>query len=193
MQYKKINFLILIYLFFNTNIAIAHNSNFVNLIVINTKLQKLFLYNHNSELLKSYIISTSKKGLGQLLGSKKTPRGLHRIVEKLGDNVPHYGIFCKRKFTKKIWPKYIYKTKHHKKDFIVTRILRLEGLEPGINQGKNVNGSNVDSFDRGIYIHGTTMDWKLGNPATIGCIHLSSKDMVDLFNLVKVNSLVMIH
>lgn len=170
------------------------------LISINSNQQKLSVYNPKGVLLKSYTISTSKKGLGQLLGSYKTPVGLHQIVEKIGDNVPHYGIFRHRQFTNRVWQKYFFlkysNQKYllpHKKDFIVTRILRLQGLEPGINYGKNYHGQVVDSLARAIYIHGTTMEWKLGKPTTIGCIHLSSKDIVELFNLVPIGSLVMIY
>lgn len=159
------------------------------LLSINSTKQKLSVYNHNGVLLKSYTISTSKKGLGQLFGSYKTPIGLHQIVEKIGDNVPIYGIFRHRQFTNLVHQN----DKNHKKDFIVTRILRLQGLEPGINYGKNSQGQVVDSLTRGIYIHGTTMEWKLGKPSTIGCIHLSSKDIVELFNLVPVGSLVIIY
>jgi len=162
-----------------------------NILIISSKTQKLYLYDANSVLLKTYIISTSKKGLGQLIGSFKTPIGLHRITEKIGHNVPNYGIFHKRAFTNNIWKKPIFKNAH-RKDFIVTRILRLEGLEPGVNLGKNYRGQIVDSFHRGIYIHGTTMDWKLGTPATKGCVHLTSKDIVELFNLVSVGSIVII-
>lgn len=171
------------------------------LIVINTNNQTLCLYQPNGVLLKSYIVSTSKKGLGELLGSHKTPIGLHKVVEKIGNDVPHYGIFHNRKFTNKIWQKYFLinndpKKKRlalHKKDFIVTRILRLQGLEVGTNKGKNHQGNVVDSLSRGIYIHGTTMEWKLGKPSTIGCIHLSSKDIVELFNLVPIGCLVFIY
>lgn len=158
------------------------------LVRINSTTQKLFLYNPHGLLLKSYTISTSKKGLGQLMGSRKTPIGLHKIVEKIGDNVPNYGIFRNRKFTNIVWKNH----KPHKKDFIVTRILRLKGLEPGINYGRDHCGNNIDSFQRTIYIHGTTMEWKLGTPSTIGCIHLSSKDIIELFNLVPIGTLVLI-
>jgi lipoprotein-anchoring transpeptidase ErfK/SrfK len=162
------------------------------LIIIDTKTQKLSLYNPSGVLLKSYIVSTSKKGLGQLIGSRKTPAGLHKIVEKIGHNVPPYGIFRKRQFTNTVWKKPS-SNKLHKKDFIVTRILRLEGLEPGINYGKNNYGQTVDSFNRGIYIHATTMEWKLGTTSTIGCIHLNSTDMIELFNTIPIDSLVMIY
>lgn len=171
------------------------------LIVINTANQTLCLYQPNGVLLKSYIISTSKKGLGQLLGSYKTPIGLHKVVEKIGHNVPHYGIFRNRQFTNKVWQKDFFVNNDpqkkrlavHKKDFIVTRILRLQGLEIGTNKGKDHQGKVVDSLYRGIYIHGTTMEWKLGKPSTIGCIHLSSQDIVELFNLVPVGCLVFIY
>ena len=170
------------------------------LIVINSEQQTLALYKPNGILLKSYVISTSKRGLGQLLGSYKTPAGLHQIVEKIGDNVPHYGIFRNRQFINKVWQKYFFSHNSnqkylaiHKKDFIVTRIIRLRGLEPGVNHGKNHHGQIVDSLTRGIYIHATTMEWKLGKPTTIGCIHLSSRDVVELFNLVPIGSLVMIY
>ncbi len=160
------------------------------LIIVDSKTQTLHLYDSNRILLKSYKVSTSKRGLGQLIGSLKTPTGLHIITEKIGNNVPNYGIFRKRKFTKAVWKK---NNSHCKKGFIVTRILRLKGLEPGVNCGKNDRGQIIDSFHRGIYIHGTTMEWKLGTPATIGCVHLSSKDIVELFDLVPVGSLVMIY
>ena len=175
--------------YLNNNQYLSVSQNF--LIIINTKTQKLSLYNPTGILLKSYIISTSKKGLGELRGSRKTPRGLHKIVEKIGNNVPNYGIFYKRQFTNNVWKKSF--SNPHKKDFIVTRILRLTGLEPGINSGKNHHNQTVDSFERGIYIHGTTMPWKLGTPSTIGCVHLSSENIVELFNIVPINSLVMIY
>ncbi len=175
--------------YLNNNQYLPVSQNF--LIIINTKTQRLSLYNPTGILLKSYIISTSKKGLGELRGSRKTPRGLHKIVEKIGHNVPNYGIFYKRQFTNNVWKKSF--SNPHKKDFIVTRILRLTGLEPGINSGKNHHNQTVDSFERGIYIHGTTMPWKLGTPSTIGCVHLSSENIVELFNIVPINSLVMIY
>ena len=175
--------------YLNNNQYLPVSQNF--LIIINTKTQKLSLYNPTGILLKSYTISTSKKGLGELRGSRKTPRGLHKIVEKIGNNVPNYGIFYKRQFTNNVWKKSF--SNPHKKDFIVTRILRLTGLEPGINSGKNNHNQTVDSFERGIYIHGTTMPWKLGTPSTIGCVHLSSENIVELFNIVPINSLVMIY
>jgi lipoprotein-anchoring transpeptidase ErfK/SrfK len=161
-----------------------------NVIVVNISKQKLQLFK-KGKLKKSYIISTSKKGAGQQAGSRKTPVGLHKICEKIGENAPQYAIFKGRKFTGGIWPKETPRYMHTK-DYIVTRILRLEGLEPGINKGRNNSGILVDSKDRTIYIHGTTMEWKLGSPSTIGCIHMKSKDVVKLFDEVSVGTLVFI-
>lgn len=159
------------------------------LIVVSTKNQTLNLYSPRGQLLKSYIVSTSKNGLGQKLGSLKTPIGLHKIVEKIGHNVPRYGIFKSRKFTQQIW----HKNYKSRKDFIVTRILRLQGLETGVNRGKNNRQQVVDSFSRGIYIHGTTRENVIGTPVTIGCVHLNNRDIIELFNLVPINTLVYIY
>ena len=45
-----------------------------------------------------------------------------------------------------------------KQDDVTTRILWLSGEEDGINKG-----GNVDSYQRYIYIHGTSEEGRLGN------------------------------
>ena len=60
---------------------------------------------------------------------------------------------------------------------ITTRILWLEGLEPGFNRD-----GNVDSRRRYIYIHGTADQESIGEPASCGCIHLADADLVYLFD-----------
>lgn len=165
-------------------------NNINNLIIINITTQQLQLFNQG-KLQNTYLISTSKKGPGQQLGSSKTPIGLHKVCEKIGAKAPPYAIFKSRQFTGNIWPKHT--PRHlHNKDYIVTRILRLEGLEPGINKGQDKYGTIVDSKTRTIYIHGTTMEWKLGYPSTIGCIHMRNNDIVQLFDSVSVGTLVLI-
>ncbi|HXH54788.1 MAG TPA: L,D-transpeptidase, partial [Gammaproteobacteria bacterium] len=81
----------------------------------------------------------------------------------------------------------------HRKDYISTRILRLEGLQPGLNKGRDKLGRIVDSETRAIYIHGTTMEWKLGAPTGKGCVHMSAADVVKLFESVPTGTLVWIH
>lgn len=161
-----------------------------HLIVIDTKAQTLAVLKDN-RIKHTYTISTSKRGLGQRIDTYKTPQGLHRVNEKIGDGVPHQGIFYRRQFVGEAWkplPRH-----QHLKDFITTRILRLEGLQPGFNKGRDSWGRNVDSEHRAIYIHGTTMEWKLGAPSTKGCVHMSAKDVVHLFNSVPVGTLVWIN
>lgn len=99
-------------------------------------------------VLSSYSISTSKYGAGNRSGSNKTPLGLHQIVSKIGRNAPLHAIFKCRRNTGKIGKI------RDRGDFITTRILRLSGLEKGINKGRG-----IDSFRRYIYIHGTPEEW----------------------------------
>ena len=60
-------------------------------------------------------------------------------------------------------------------DLILSRILRLAGLEPGLNQG-----AGIDSYDRYIYIHGTNHEQHLGTPASHGCIRMANRDIIKL-------------
>jgi lipoprotein-anchoring transpeptidase ErfK/SrfK len=159
-----------------------------HIVVVDTKKQTLSLV-HNDQIKKIYKISTSKKGLGQIANTYQTPQGLHRINEKIGEGIPPYGIFHRRQFVG-TWRK---QPRHaHLKDYISTRILRLEGLQPGFNKGKDRWGRLVDSETRAIYIHGTTMEWKLGAPSGKGCVHMSAKDVIHFFNEVPVGTLVWI-
>jgi lipoprotein-anchoring transpeptidase ErfK/SrfK len=153
-------------------------------IVIQISKQKLSLFKNN-RFIKSYPVSTSKYGIGNYSGSNKTPLGLHRITSKIGRNAPIGAIFNKRRNTGKIFK--VYKKKEKTADLITTRILRLEGLEPGINKGEG-----IDSFKRCIYIHGTSDEGLIGKPASHGCIRMKNRDIVELFDLVKRNTLVKI-
>jgi len=142
----------------------------------------LFLKDKDS-VLSSYPISTSKYGIGNNSGSNKTPLGRHRIVSKLGRNAPLGAIFKRRRNIGKIA-----KTCKNGTDLITTRILRLEGLEKGLNRGKG-----VDSFQRCIYIHGTPEENIIGKPASHGCIRMKNRDIIKLFDSVKRNTLVAIN
>jgi len=161
-----------------------------HLILVDTKKQTLALI-EDEKVKKVYTISTSSRGIGQRVGTYKTPVGLHKINEKIGDGVPHYGIFHKRHYVgAKFKPQ---KKCKHRKDYISTRILRLEGLQPGLNKGRDSWGKIVDTETRAVYIHGTTMEWKLGMPVTKGCVHMSADDVIHLFNEVPPGTLVWIN
>jgi lipoprotein-anchoring transpeptidase ErfK/SrfK len=144
------------------------------IIQIEISKQKLYLIRGNKPI-KIYPVSTSKYGIGSIHGSSKTPLGLHRIASKVGRNARLGTIFKRRRNTGKIA-----RINKDGGDLITTRILRLEGLQKGINKGKG-----VDSFKRCIYIHGTPEEKLIGKPASHGCIRMKNRDMIELFDLVK--------
>ena len=133
------------------------------------------------KLRKRYPCSTSRFGIGQAEGSNKTPLGLHRIAEKIGAGAPAGTVFKARKAIGHVSQPEFADAK------ITTRILWLEGLEPGFNQG-----GNVDSHARYIYIHGTADQASIGKPASCGCIHLTDADIIPLFDLLPSGTLVWI-
>ena len=139
-------------------------------------------------LLRSFPVSTSKYGVGNKTGSNKTPLGKHKIVRRIGDNASLGTIFKCRRNLKRIAR--IFKSKpkiEQEADVITTRILRLRGLELGVNKGEG-----IDSYKRYIYIHGTPQEWLIGKAASHGCIRMRNKDIVDLFNIVPSGCLVLI-
>ncbi len=158
---------------------------FDEVLFISTKNQKLY-HIKNKEIIDEYTISTSKYGVGNKNGSNKTPLGLHMIKEKHGDNVPINGKLIGRIFYDQI--AFIYKDNTiSKTDDITSRILWLDGMEKGKNQG-----GIIDSYNRYIYIHGTSEEGRLGKPASHGCIRMGNKDVIDLYKRVKVGTLVLI-
>jgi len=105
---------------------------------------------------------------------------LHRIAEKIGDGWPAGTVFKARQpigFTWKGLPD----------AKITTRILWLDGLEPGFN-----HGGNVDSHARYIYIHGTGDQTTIGKPSSCGCVHLADDDLIPLFKELASGTLVWI-
>ena len=129
-----------------------------------------------------YDASTSRFGKGIRENSFKTPLGLHRIKEKIGSGAPLGRIFKGRKDTGIDWDKVSIED-----NLILTRILRLEGLEEGINKG-----TGVDSYGRYIYIHGTNREDLVGTPLSHGCLALRNSDILRLFDIVREGTLVYI-
>lgn len=151
-------------------------------IEVDSRLQRLYLwepYIEGDRLIREYSISTAKNGLGEHSGSYCTPRGRHRIAEKIGDGQPLYAVFKSRSPTGEIWSREL-ACKKPNSDWILTRILWLDGLEEGKNKG-----GTVDSHNRYIYIHGTDEEHLIGSPASHGCIRMKNTDVIDLFNLVE--------
>ncbi len=133
------------------------------------------------QFVKQFQCSTSRFGIGQVDGSKCTPRGLHRITEKIGAGAAAGTVFKARKVIGHVSQPEFADAK------ITTRILWLEGLEPGFNRG-----GSVDSYARYIYIHGTADQSSIGKPASCGCIHLADADLIPLFDLLPLGTLVWI-
>jgi len=131
---------------------------------------------------KIFMISTSRFGVGNREGSNMTPTGLHRITEKIGAGAPSGRIFKERIDTGIDW-----NNSMSGENCILTRILRLDGLETGVNKGPG-----IDSFERYIYIHGTNREEEIGTPLSHGCICMKNNDIIKLFDLVEEGTLVFI-
>jgi hypothetical protein len=142
------------------------------LLTVHIKEQIVCLF-EDGKFVKRFRCSTSRFGIGQIEGSNCTPLGLHRIAEKIGDGEPAGTIFKSREVIGHISELGLAAGN------ITTRIMWLEGLEPGFNQG-----GNVDSHSRFIYIHGAGDQETIGQPASSGCIHLADADLIGLFDLL---------
>jgi hypothetical protein len=160
-----------------------------HLLVVNIADQSMTLF-EGKESIKTYTVSTSERGIGQLENTMQTPLGLHRISNKIGDKAAICAIFKSREDTGEICPPG--SLEHKGEDLILTRILRLEGLEEGFNRGKDGQGRVVDSFQRYVYIHGTNHEEQLGTPASHGCVRMGNLDVLDLFSRVAEGTLVWI-
>ncbi len=152
---------------------------------VGIRRQRMY-YFKNNQIVSSYPISTSSKGAGNLMGSYKTPTGLHQIAEKIGGNAPLGTLFINKKNTGKVVP--VNKSEISiKKDEITSRVLSLKGLQQGINKGKK-----YDTFSRGIYIHGTSDEASIGRPSSHGCVRMKNDDIMELFDLLSVGTKVVL-
>ncbi len=150
------------------------------LLTVSVARQRLSVFEHQ-RFSRTVPCSTSRYGIGQVEGSHCTPLGLHRIAEKIGAGQPAGTVFQGRQVvghtSQPEW----------REAKITTRILWLDGLEPGLNQG-----GNLDSHARYIYIHGTADQATIGQPTSCGCIHLSDDELLPLFDLLPSGTLVWI-
>jgi L,D-transpeptidase YbiS len=144
--------------------------------------QLLQLRDANDVVVREFAISTAKNGLGEIMGSEQTPRGRHEIIEKIGEHEPINSVFVARKLTGEIYSAQLADKNPHR-DWILTRILWLNGLEPGKNQG-----ANIDSKARYIYIHGAPVEKILTAPSSKGCINMRNEDILELFDAVTVGT-----
>ena len=141
---------------------------------IHVPSQTLDLIDDGGEVVRCYVVSTSRFGLGTKPGSNKTPTGRFRIAEKIGDGAVPGEIFISRAPTGRIGGE----ADEH--DHVQTRILWLDGLD----------ADNANTHDRYIYIHGTNAESRLGTPASYGCVRMGNEDIIDLYGRAPVGAAV---
>ena len=166
-------------------IYLKKQERYDELLFVSIEEQKMYRI-ESKKITHIYDISTSKYGVGNKKNSNKTPLGLHLIKEKHGDNVPINGRMVGRVFYGHIAKIYSDST-ISKTDDITSRILWLEGLEHGVNKGEN-----IDSYERYIYIHGTSEEGRIGIPSSHGCVRMKNKDVIDLYKEVSIGTFVLI-
>lgn len=153
------------------------------ILIVNIAYQKIVLLKE-MKIQKIWPVSTSKYGISRLAGSGGTPTGLHKIEKKYGANRPPGAVFKSRRYTGRQAEIYT-EPLDTEDDLVTSRILHLKGLEPGVNSGQN-----YDSYKRCIYIHGTPEEGLIGTPASHGCIRMRNEDVIELFEIVPVNTFV---
>ena len=123
---------------------------------------------------KSYSISTAINGTCEIEGSYCTPTGKFKIVEKIGSNLELGSVLVEREPTGEIYNTDLAK-KNPDRDWILTRILWLDGVE----------GHNRNTKNRYIYIHGSPDETQMGMPVSKGCIRMHNYDLIELFESIQ--------
>ncbi len=138
------------------------------MITINIANQTLVFQN------KSYAISSAANGVGEQEGSFCTPLGKFKIAEKIGQELESNSVLKGRVFTSEIYTVELAQ-QHPDRDWILTRILWLDGVE----------NHNANTKSRYIYLHGSPDETPMGIPGSKGCIRMHNKDIIELFDLVQ--------
>ena len=139
-----------------------------NEMLVSVRDQRMLLV-RDGKPVKTYAISTSRFGLGSRSGSNHTPLGKMEVARKIGGGYPKGMVFKSRRPTGEV-----IKPNAPGRDPIVGRILWLKGRQ----------SHNRNTLGRCIYIHGTPEEWRLGSPASFGCIRMSMNDVSDLYDRV---------
>ena len=112
--------------------------------------------------------------------------GLHQIRARMGAGLPENTIFVGRRPTGECYIEAL-SAQFPERDWILSRILWLSGLEVGRNRL-----ANVDTMQRYIYIHGCPDSVPMGEPLSHGCIRMRNRDLLPFFELVQVGTQVLI-
>ena len=138
-------------------------------------------------LIARYPVSTAKNGVGQKNGSEGTPIGWHTIRAKIGTGAEENTVFVGRRNSGEIFSEEL-RQQHPQRDWILTRILWLSGLEKGENRA-----GDVDTMRRYIYIHGCPDSDSFLTPSSHGCVKMHNKDIIALYDNVDAGVRVLLH
>ena len=141
---------------------------------ISIRAQHFYLI-QDDQILWETRCSTAAKGAGSKKNSFMTPLGWHNVKDKVGAGEPWGRVYRDKAITKGVW----HPGEKVREDMVLTRILTLDGEEPGQNKG-----GDVDSYARCIYIHGTNDEANIGKPTSHGCIRLTNDDAIRAFDLI---------
>lgn len=155
------------------------------IIVISILKQEMTCFADDNIIFK-FLVSTGLNGVGEQKNSGCTPRGWHKIHSVIGLGSEINSVFVARVHTGEQYTDELAQL-HPNRDWIVTRILQLDGLEVGRNKG-----GDVDTLERYIYIHGTPYEHALGKPGSHGCIRMNNEEIIELSNWVNTDTLVYI-
>lgn len=153
-------------------------------LMINLSEQWLAL--RGEHVTERFAISSAANGAGEAMGSGATPRGVHVVRARFGAGLPPGAVLLGRKFSGEVFDAEL-GAQFPERDWVLSRILWLGGMEPGRNLG-----GDVDSFRRFIYIHGTPDYEPMGTPASHGCIRMRNDAVIRLFDQVSVGTRVTI-
>ena len=147
-------------------------------LLVSVARQRMTVLDEAGKVLREYLVSTAKAGVGEVSGSFQTPRGRHLIRAKIGAGQPENAVFVRRRPTGEVWTPELFE-QFPGRDWILTRILWLSGAEPGCNRL-----GCVDTMRRYVYIHGSPDTSEMGVPGSHGCVRMRNADIVELFDLV---------
>jgi lipoprotein-anchoring transpeptidase ErfK/SrfK len=147
-------------------------------ILVEVSSQTLTLQDEQGRELMHTRVATARNGVGERRGSEQTPRGEHYVRAKIGAGLPPNAVLISRRPTGEIYSRAL-RAAYPSRDWILTRILWLCGLE----RGRNRLGE-VDTMRRYIYIHGCPDEDPMGEPSSRGCVKMRNDDLIRLFELV---------
>lgn len=158
-------------------------SRYIDVSVTEQRLQLI----DNKSILFDAKIATAANGMGEQSGSECTPRGWHIIRAKIGTDCPQNTVFIGRRASGEIYSEQLQKN-FPQRDWILTRILWLSGLEIGLNRL-----GQQDTMQRYIYIHGCPDNTPMGIPSSHGCIRMRNAELIELFDLLETGIPVFLH